>query len=960
MSRRWFVLSLCLFVSLPVFGLWKTLKTEAFTVFYPSGREQEAEEILEVLEYYRSYAGDLVGAPTRRVAVVLEDIGNESNGLTDVTFHRILLFRSSPSRGELGYHQNWWRLVGVHEYTHWRHLSAAQGLPAFLTVLFGNTMAPGNYTPGWLKEGICVVAESGTSPYEGRLNEGLFDAYATILAQRGRLPSIVQATYNMDVFPGGTGPYLFGGQFVEFLVLRFGREQVSRFFMHYSSSILSYLSPALPAAGLDRSARKVFGESIRSLWLEWQLELMRTSVSFKRSETALTDHGWWLHSPVFSDGDLYYQRVFPVKPSPFSQNWQHQLLHLDPKSGLSRVLLRSSAPFTGPMRVRSGKLFYALQEIEGGYDNHFYNRFGYTSVLYSRELGAEGQSRGAATRGREPRLTGSRRTRRLLEEPFRTFEVLADGTILTAADREDAFGSVIRLHDPAGGTNEPLLVTDLLVSDIVADARNIFVTARADWSNARIYRISIPGWTGRGESLSRLNPAEIRLEQLHDTPFQEAELCLADGRLFYSATYGAKRTLYEYQIDTGVVYRSVSSDFARSPAWDADSRTLYYVGLNTEGEDLYREKALSRPITVPIEAAPQGVAASSERTTGVPSAGELDIPDAVIRRGGYYDNLASLRPRTLFPVFSLDPYLLTYQAGAGIAGASALGDFQYVALGYYDSDEVRPVVQASLQTNILAPLNATFDLTAAGVPSAVELVEVALTLELPLYQSLKKGFSYFSLGTMGVLEWESGDKRRQLTPFSLLVFQGASSSFGIRIRLPWAYVEDWTGSSTQYALNPLLFASLVFLGAEVSIEAMGVYDLEGLVNWDLPTVPGYSAGLSTSWGGFIFSNLSIPLLRLRGGLWNPGLYFGDMFFVPFLSLAFNQDQQLQLSYGGAFHLELKAGARDEGFPIDLYAGLGMTREGRPLVLLGFEIYGYGGGFARGNTGGVTPQPVPRR
>jgi hypothetical protein len=84
-----------------------------------------------------------------------------------------------------------------------------------------------------------------------------------------------------------------------------------------------------------------------------------------------------------------------------------------------------------------------------------------------------------------------------------------------------------------------------------------------------------------------------------------------------------------------------------------------------------------------------------------------------------------------------------------------------------------------------------------------------------------------------------------------------------------------------------------------------------------------------------------------------------MFFVPFFSMAFNQDQQLQLSYGGAFHLELKAGARDEGFPIDLYAGLGMTREGQPLLLLGFEIIGYGG-YIRGDSGGRAPQPVLRQ
>jgi len=966
MSRRAFALFLCIFCSLPAYSLWKTLKTEAFTVFYPRGREQEAQDILEVLEYYRSYAGDLVGAPLRRVAVVLEDVGMQSNGLTSPVFHRILLFRSPPSEGQLGYHQNWWRLLGVHEYTHWRHLSAARGLPGFLTVLFGNTMVPGSYTPGWLKEGICVAAESGTSPYEGRLNEGFFDAYATILAQGGNLPSIVQATYNIDGFPGGTGPYLFGGQFVEFLIGKFGRERVSDFFVHYSASILSYLSPALPAVGLDRSARKVFGESVRSLWLEWQLELMRRSVSFKRPEGALTDHGWWLRSTVCENGSLYYQRSFAVKASPFSQTWQHQLLQLDAKSGLTRVLLRSSAPFTGPMRVRSGALYYAVQELERGHDNHIYNRFGYTSVLYSRDL-VDGQE----DRRTGGRLAAGRSPRRLFKEPFRSFEVLADGAILTAVDRQEEFGSVIRLHHPAapaagagrqGGTSEPLqvtdlLITDLLVTDIVADARNLFVAAGADWDNTQIYRVSIPGWRGTGESLAGVKPAEIRLEALQDTPFQEAELCLAEGRLFYSATYGAKRTLYEYEFDTGTVYRGVNSDFASSPAWDADSGTLYYIGLNAEGEDLYREKALRRPITVP------GYGPTGGDNTGVPSPGELEIPDTAIRRGGYFDNLGSLRPRALLPLFYLDPYTLAYEAGAGIAGTSALGDISYILLGYYDSDDARPALEASLETNILAPLTLTFDLAAAGDPSALEpedSLSLALTLDLPLYQSLRKGFSYFSLGSTGSMRWEyGGDQTRILFPYTVFGFRGAAS--GTYLQVGVQAVHEVVDADLAYLLVPAVSTSFVFLGVELSLRASFLYDLLNLYTWEFPWAsPGYPDPLSGSWGGSVFSTLSIPLLRIRRGLWNPGLYFGDLFLEPFFALAFNQDRDLQMSYGGSVHLELKAGARDEGYPLDLYAGLGMTREGQPLLLLGVEIVGYGGGYLRGKSSGVASPPVLRQ
>jgi hypothetical protein len=387
----------------------------------------------------------------------------------------------------------------------------------------------------------------------------------------------------------------------------------------------------------------------------------------------------------------------------------------------------------------------------------------------------------------------------------------------------------------------------------------------------------------------------------------------------------------------------VSSDFARAPAWDQEKRTLYYIGLNAGGEDLYREQRLERKTAVPIDS----VGGS------IPIAADLAIPEQAIRRGGYWDNLASLVPRNLFPVFSLNPYQMTYQAGAGIAGVSALGDLRYVLLGYYDSIDMRPELEATLQSSLLAPLATTLSFSTA------DLYELSLTLERPLYRSLRKGLSLLTLGLAGSLEWGPGEQIQELTPFSVVGFRGAGSFLALQVSFPWAHIVDGAGSGTQYALVPGLYASVVLLGAEFMLQATGLYDLQGLPNWKFPAVPGYPTNLEAGWGGLVFSSLSIPLLRLRGGLWNPGLYFGDIFVVPFLNLAFNQDAELQLAYGGTLHLELKTGARDEGFPLDLYAGYGMTLEGQPIILLGVEIPGLSGGYIGTELRGTPPQPVPR-
>ena len=76
----------------PGFGLWKALKTESFTVFYPAGFKFQARQALEILEYYKGYAQKLAGSRGRLVAVVLQDLGTESNGLADPIFRRIHLY----------------------------------------------------------------------------------------------------------------------------------------------------------------------------------------------------------------------------------------------------------------------------------------------------------------------------------------------------------------------------------------------------------------------------------------------------------------------------------------------------------------------------------------------------------------------------------------------------------------------------------------------------------------------------------------------------------------------------------------------------------------------------------------------------------------------------------------------------------------------------------------------------
>ena len=257
--------------------VWKSLQSESFTLFYPSGREQAAWQALRELERWKGYATALVGAAgRRRLSVVLADAGTQSNGYADPAYRRLHLYLYPPSDPDLGFAPSWWSLVGVHEYVHWLHLTAASGLPGALAWAFGDAWAPGVFSPAWLVEGLAVHAESAAGPYQGRLNSGFYDAYLEVCLQAGRPPGLPQATFVPPAFPGGEAPYLFGGQFVDYLARTYGQEAVTRFLQHSAGSALSYLTPLLPLAGLDRSARREFGKRTAALWRQWLEEAGRS------------------------------------------------------------------------------------------------------------------------------------------------------------------------------------------------------------------------------------------------------------------------------------------------------------------------------------------------------------------------------------------------------------------------------------------------------------------------------------------------------------------------------------------------------------------------------------------------------------------------------------------------------------------------------------------------------------
>ena len=113
----------------------------------------------------------------------------------------------------------------------------------------------------------------------------------------------------------------------------------------------------------------------------------------------------------------------------------------------------------------------------------------------------------------------------------------------------------------------------------------------------------------------------------------------------------------------------------------------------------------------------------------------------------------------------------------------------------------------------------------------------------------------------------------------------------------------------------------------------GVYDLDQAY-WILPALRGYNRGLITRAGAVIRLNYIIPLFRIRKGLWNPGIFFQDLFIQPFSDWAVDYSG-FQFSTGLEIHLEIKALALASGVPLDAWAHFAVNKQGEPS--LGFFL-----------------------
>ena len=853
---------------------YSTVGTPNFDVYYRNGWEVEAQNILQALEFSRPYVESLTGNNPGKIPVVLSDMGNMVNGYASPVGTRMGLYAYPPSGDELGLGEDWWQLVGVHEYIHMSQMTKVSGEPAVLRALFGNILYPNLYQPMWMTEGITVYGESQLSKYTGRLNSGTYPAIIGALAREGRLPGPGKACYYSYSEPMAHY-YVYGSSFHKYLSDTYGEDKFALLYEHTSSSLANYLNPITPSLSLDQAYIAAFGKRVSQLWTDWQADAFLDSAPLPTQK--ITDDGWTKENLRMHDGALYYISRKTDKTGPSSTFSSYRLMRLENPSGKARLstLVEQGGDFTAGFQIADNMLYYSRGEMKSGYDNNDYNGLGVITEVWEQNLGGGGR-------------------RKLFEGPVRAFCKLGEDRFLVSEDDATHQNSIIYEIIPSTGEKSLLGELAYLVGGLANSDGKVYATARKFWSNNSIYE---------------LDRASMKLKPLVDTPNMESIVAVQGDDLVYNGVYGGKNSTCVYKLSNGKIMQfSGFSEIKDAIAAGPDQ--TYFLSINSDGYDVYRDPLRLKEFSLPVELAERPPYERIESGRDNLIAGRYPV-----QKGSYLKNIGHM----LWPRLYRMPYigvsgnadpadsLITLDQlilGAQIAGSDVVGDFpMWYATVLYDLGKKHWGYQVGLENNFFSPIKHVVEYTDLGEGRSLSSVQY-----VPLLQRLNYGLTSLNAGfgfTTG-----SNLNRKLWYPFVEMGFSGP----GVRLQTENTLMLETTDFlpsdrnrlGWQGRFNLRLKAPL---STELRSNIVAAWDPDADTDEVFPRMRGYDSDWLQTSGALISNSWYAPILKIRNGIWNPNIYIEDINLGLFYDYALPGDgnaNSTRFSYGGELIAELFA------------------------------------------------------
>lgn len=284
---------------------YHTIKTDHFYVHYYDGLEALARRTAQLAEESHIVLSPILDwTPGSRTHVLVTDKLDTANGFARVMGRNFITIFGMPPQADsvLGYYDDWLRVLVYHEYVHILHLDTNPGLPQIINRVIGKQYHPNSVLPRWYIEGIAVYLETYRTG-SGRVSSPLFQMWLRTAALEDSLFTLGQSTGVPMEWPSGSGAYLYGAFFIDYIVRQHGENYIRDFNHRYGRRLIPFAMSYL--------TREITGDDLETLWegfiAEAQAEARARQIAIRaQGETTLellTDGGGRSRYPAIRPGN---------------------------------------------------------------------------------------------------------------------------------------------------------------------------------------------------------------------------------------------------------------------------------------------------------------------------------------------------------------------------------------------------------------------------------------------------------------------------------------------------------------------------------------------------------------------------------------------------------------------------------------------------------------------------------
>lgn len=834
------------------FNGWFGIKNENFTIFYKKEHEYTAKELMKSLNEVYGVAEKTTGNNINMVYFVIDDFGAVVNGFADpAQSNSIHVFTFSPDSRELAMSENWYKTVGVHEYTHMLQMKNSSGIPDVLTSVFGSNfsfifipLSPNFCVPPWIIEGISTYTESQFSKYSGRLNDGYFDAYLLARLKEGKRVNIGDINYSSLGFPYGSY-YLYGGLFFRYLSETYGEKKLGDFFDKQGGSLKSYLSPIIPAAGIELNCKSVYGKSFAKLWDEWQEFEIKRAENFKQDGEKITDLKDYSSKTTVYDGWLYYIRQYLDYTSASTTNANYEIWRKNLTTNKDELFYKSTSEILPNLVFNDGYLYFSVENYRTGFNNSSQDSYGVDKRILKLNLSTK----------EEIEIT---------RDNIRCFTVNSDNSLILSIDKTGSFGSDI-YKLTSGSSKVKIADSKLLINEIVTYNNKFFVSAKSQYDNFGIFEFNL---------------SDSSFSKMADTPYLESQISIYDNKLFFISNNNSQYKSYYIDLTTNELFSLTKSGYSTYPSYSKETNKLYYIGINSNGNNIYSK-----------EFSPEKTFFSDYTQKSI---SDTDFADLKYKKAGYSENLYSLlKPTSRY--FALGNSDGKSYYALSLSGSDKVSDIPYysIYLEYDESKKEKFDFSFSLENNLMLPFKNTL---------TVDKESFSSLFSYPLLTNSKKGLN--SVYGALLLKSENDFKRKTISPIVSLSVKYPDNSLSFYIEAPFEGKSFSSPDNNRLGLISSVKERYSFNNSFIQCDVKSIYNPKNaFIDEDcFPDVRGYSDTFYNNDLIYGSLNYSVNLFKIRRGVWNPNIYAGDISMSLFADTSFEREniKNRQLSSGIEF------------------------------------------------------------